>query len=93
MLAACVWRGAGAVRGDDEKMAHKKGETHREGGGVFCIRHVEEMMAALSSDVTLSLMFGGSACELCGVVLLRSTFLAPRRDLSRLHARIGARFL
>ena len=35
MLAACVWRGAGAVRGDDEKMAHKKGGMTREGGGVL----------------------------------------------------------
>ena len=35
------------MRGDDEKMAHKKGGMTREGGGVLHIRHVEEMMAAL----------------------------------------------
>ena len=65
-MDACGMRVAGgrrseAVRGDDEEMAHKKGET-REGGGVL---HTACRGDDGRSDVTLSLMFGGSACDRC----------------------------
>ena len=62
-MDACGMRVAGGRRSEGETTRRKKGET-REGGGVL---HTACRGDDGRSDVTLSLMFGGSACELCGL--------------------------
>ena len=79
-MDACGMRVAGGRRSEGETTRRKKGET-REGGGVL---HTACRGDDGRSDVTLSLMFGGSACDRC--VLFSDLAFSARRarfDTSR----------